>query len=335
MAERWGPDRVRGALRSLVRLAGVEAVPVSHAERAISAVGGFLAIYGLILLEHSVVGDLGAALLVASMGASAVLLFAVPHGALSQPWAVLVGHTVSAVVGVAVARLVAEPMLASALAVGGAIGAMHYLRAIHPPGGATALTAVIGGPAIHQLGFGFVLMPVLLNAVLMVAAAVVINAAFSWRRYPSAWGRRAKADPGPPPPLRPGSAEVTHADFIAALARIGTFVDISEDEFNRLTELTRTSAEARRLKPEHIRVGGYYSNGAFGSDWAVRRVVDADPADPDGDVIWRVVAGRDRNTTGLSTRRELAQWAACEVVRSESTWVRSAEPTMTAGADPA
>lgn len=317
------------AWRSLVRYAGVEVVPVSHVERIVSAVGGFLAIYGLIVLERSLVGDVGAALLVASMGASAVLLFAVPHGALSQPWAVLVGHTVSALVGVAVARLVPEPMLAAALAVGGAIGAMHYLRAIHPPGGATALTAVIGGPAIHQLGFGFVLMPVLLNAVLMVAAAVVINAAFKWRRYPSAWGRRTVAATSRAAGGEASRAGFTHADFMAALARIGTFVDISEDEFKRLTDLTQASVEERRLKPEDIKVGNYYSNGAFGVDWAVRRVVDADPANAEGSVIWRVVAGRDRNASGLSSRLEFARWADCEVVRSESTWVRAREAAAT------
>ncbi|MFX8373896.1 HPP family protein, partial [Acinetobacter baumannii] len=80
-----------------------------------------------------------------SMGASAVLLYAVPHGALSQPWAVLAGHAVSAVAGVAAARNISDPALAAAVAVGTAILAMHYLRAIHPPGGATALTAVVGG----------------------------------------------------------------------------------------------------------------------------------------------------------------------------------------------
>lgn len=313
-----GEDASR--LGRLRRLVGVELAPVGHAERLISGAGGFAAIYLVIALERGLLGDLGAALLVGSMGATAVLLFAVPHGALSQPWAVLVGHTVSATAGVAVARFVPDATLAAALAVGLAILVMHYLRAIHPPGGATALTAVIGGDPVHALGFGFVLMPVLLNAVIMVAAAVLLNAAFAWRRYPAAWGRRAVRSAAPA-----GKPQPTHADFIAALRGIGTFVDISEEEFIRLTELAQASSDERRLKPEQIRVGGCYSNGSLGPDWAVRMVVDADADDPDGDVIWRVIAGRGRNTTGLSSRSALAAWASYEVVRSESTWVRSIE----------
>ena len=135
------------------RLLGIELVPVSHAERVISAIGGIVAIYVLILVERTLLGEAGAALIVASMGASAVRSFAVPHGALSQPWAVLVGHTVSAVVGVTCAKFLPDVTLASAVAVGLSIGAMHYLRAIHPPGGATALTAVIGGSQVHALGY--------------------------------------------------------------------------------------------------------------------------------------------------------------------------------------
>ncbi len=156
-----------------------------------------------------------------------------------------------------------------------------------------------------------------------MAAAVAINAVFRWRRYPSAWGRKVAAT-GTAKPSAGGPSAMTHADFIEALRRIGTFVDISEDEFVRLTRLTQEAAESRRLQPEQIRVGGYYSNGAFGPDWAVRLVVDAAKGNPDGDVIWRVVAGRDRNATGLSSRRDLSLWAACEVVRLESTWVRAA-----------
>ncbi|MBL8566654.1 MAG: HPP family protein [Hyphomicrobiaceae bacterium] len=313
-------ERPAALLERIRVLAGVELAPVSHAERLVSGLGGFCAIYLVLVLERGLLGDLGAALLVASMGASAVLLFAVPHGTLSQPWAVIVGHAVSAAIGVAVARVVPDAFLAAALAVGLAILAMHYLRAIHPPGGATALTAVIGGSQVQALGFGFVVMPVLLNAVILVAAAVAFNAAFAWRRYPVAWGRRNFASRPVTFPSGP-----SHADFVEALRRIGTFVDISEEEFVRLTELAKASSDERRLKPDAIRVGGYYSNGGFGADWAVRMVVDGDRGGPDGNVIWRVVAGRDRNATGLSSRRDLAAWAAYEVVRSESTWVRSSD----------
>jgi CBS domain-containing membrane protein len=299
------------------RMLGIELSPVSHAERLISMAGGFLAILLLIVLEQHLLGETGAAMLIGSMGASAVLLFAVPHGALSQPWAVIIGHVVSAAVGVTCARWVSDPTLAAALAVGLAIAVMHYLRAIHPPGGATALTAVIGGPQVAELGYAFVVTPVLVNALLMTVTAVAINAAFVWRRYPVALART-------PGGQRQGDDEdaMSHADFVSALKRIGTFVDISESEFLALRTMMREEAARRRLKPEEVRLGSYYSNGADGADFCVRRVVDQESDLPDGRVIWKVVAGLNREQTGISTRSEFANWACCEVQRAETAWMR-------------
>src|SRR5690606_32619543 len=102
------------------------------------------------------------------------------HGQLSQPWPVLAGHMVSATIGVACAKWIAPVEVAAACAVGLSIGAMHGLKCIHPPGGATALTAVLGGPAVQALGFQFVLLPVAANAAFMVAAAVAYNRFFAW-----------------------------------------------------------------------------------------------------------------------------------------------------------
>lgn len=299
------------------RLLGIELSPVSHAERLISMAGGFLAILLLILMEQHLLGETGAAMLIGSMGASAVLLFAVPHGALSQPWAVIIGHVVSAAVGVTCARWVSNPTLAAALAVGLAIAAMHYLRAIHPPGGATALTAVIGGPQVAELGYAFVATPVLVNALLMTATAVAINAAFAWRRYPIALARRATGEP-----QRTDEDAMSHSDFVSALKRIGTFVDISEGEFLALRTMMREEAARRRLKPHEVHLGSYYSNGADGVEFSVRRVVDQESDLPDGRVIWKVVAGPNRDQTGISTRSEFANWACCEVQRAETAWMR-------------
>lgn len=318
--------RERIAETWLGRILGIELAPVGHTERVVSMVGGFGAILLLYWLERDLLGETGAAMMTGSMGASAVLLFAVPHGALSQPWAVLVGHAVSAAIGVTIAKFVPSPMLASALAVGLAIGAMHYLRAIHPPGGATALTAVIGGAGVHELGFAFVLTPVLLNAVVMVTAAVAINAAFAWRRYPAAWGRRraaaGAATAAGAPDSRLPTAELSHQDFVAALQRIGTFVDISEEEFNELRALMREEEERRRIKPRDIRLGAYYANGDGPDRFSVRRVVDVEPGLEHGRVIWRSVAGSDRNEQGISSRGEFTQWACCEVERTGNAWMR-------------
>jgi CBS domain-containing membrane protein len=107
----------------------------------------------MLLFRHRFIDLEGAALIVASMGASAVLLFAVPHAPLSQPWPLIGGHVVSALVGVICAKVILNAPLAAALAVSLAIGSMHYFRCIHPPGGVTALTAVIGGASVDSLDY--------------------------------------------------------------------------------------------------------------------------------------------------------------------------------------
>lgn len=208
---------------------GVELDPVSWKEKCLSGLGGAVAIALVIFISERVLHLSGAAMLIASMGASAVLLFAVPHGALSQPWPVIGGHGVSALVGVFFARNIGSPVAAGALAVGAAIFLMHQLKCIHPPGGATALTAVIGGSGVHDLGYSFVWCPVLWNAAAMVAVAVLFNVFFPWRRYPAFWNR-------PDPPLA-GEREVTHEEVVAALESFDSFVDIREDDLIRLHHL--------------------------------------------------------------------------------------------------
>ena len=314
-------SRVAKLLANVGQALGIEIAPVAHAERLIATAGAVIAIYILITVESRYIGETGAALLVASMGASAVLLFAVPHGALSQPWAVLIGHVVSAVVGVTCARFVTDMTLAAALAVGIAIGAMHYLRAIHPPGGATALTAVIAGPEVHNLGYQFVLTPVLVNALIMVLLAIALNALFPWRRYPAALGKRKQ----PIGTAAGATARLTHADFISALRRIGTFVDINEDDFLRLQALAQESAAQRALQPDEIQLGASYTNDVLGDDWAIRRIVDLGAGPDGGSVIWRSVAGGKLHDTGICSRREFAAWAAYEVKRTDGAWVRARE----------
>ncbi|MGB9110591.1 MAG: HPP family protein, partial [Telluria sp.] len=121
--------------------------------------------------------------LVAPMGASAVLLFCVPASPLAQPWAVVGGNTVSALVGVLCAKSIGNPLLAAPLAGALAILVMFLLRCLHPPSGAVALTTVLGGPAVHAAGFGFAFVPVCLNSALIVLVALLFNN-LTGRRYP-------------------------------------------------------------------------------------------------------------------------------------------------------
>ncbi len=223
-------------------LLGLELSEVSYKEKLISTLAGIVSIFVLTTLVHLGVDGTGGAFIIASMGASAVLLFAVPHGQLSQPWPVIAGHGLSALTGVLCARYIPHQELAAACAVGLAIGAMHQLKCIHPPGGATALTAVIGGPAIHDLGFGFVLFPIFINAVIMVGLAVLLNAAFRWRRYPAFLNRRpasASKRPGP-----------SHEEIVTALKSLDSFVDITEHDLVRLCELLAVPPPPAHVKKD-------------------------------------------------------------------------------------
>lgn len=215
------------------RLAGVEPSPVSHRERLVSALGGLVGMLGVYLASQGLVGSTGAQFMTMSIGASIVLLFAVPHGALSQPWPLLGGHLISAVIGVACARLFPDPLAASGAALGLAIGAMHYARCIHPPGGATALTAVLGGAQVHALGFAFVLAPVLVNVLIALVVAISFNAFFAWRRYPAVLARRDAAVKEAHEAYGP----ISHEDFVYALSQIDSFVDVSEDDLLRIYAL--------------------------------------------------------------------------------------------------
>lgn len=209
------------------------AYSVSEREHWISAMGGLVGILAVLWVGHIWLDGHGGVLAIASMGASAVLLFAAPHGTLSQPWPVFGGHLVSALIGVACARwLGAEPMLAASLAVALSIAAMYGLRCLHPPGGATALYAVLGGDAVHALGYGYVLSPVLLNVVVLLAVAVAFNYPFAWRRYPQCWHRRTQETVEPA-----RESMIPHSNLVYALSQIDTFVDVSEEDLQRIYAL--------------------------------------------------------------------------------------------------
>lgn len=225
---------------------GFELIEVNAGERLVATVGGGLAMFVLAVFSFAALPHCGAAAVVASMGASAVLLFATPHGPLSQPWPVLAGHGVSALIGVICSRFIEHPFLATACAVGLAIGAMHQLKCIHPPGGATAFTAVMGGEAIRELGYSYVLFPVLTNAAAIVLLAILINYAFPWRRYPAILSRPKKHSPASG--VRDSVLNAPdHDEIIKALRSLNSFIDISEEDLQRLVVALAPARTAERI----------------------------------------------------------------------------------------
>jgi CBS-domain-containing membrane protein len=206
------------------------AYTVSEREHWISGVGGTFGIFLVWWVSNLVLDDMGAILVASSMGSTAVLLFAAPHGALSQPWAVFGGHLVSALIGVTCMQWLGhDPMLAASIAVGLSIIAMYSLRCLHPPGGATALAAVLGGETVHALGYAFVWSPVMLNTLIMLGVAIAYNYPFAWRRYPQAWARHSAP--------KSEKAMIPHSRLVYALSQIDTFVDVSEEDLQRIYEL--------------------------------------------------------------------------------------------------
>jgi CBS domain-containing membrane protein len=313
---------MKQAILALNRFIGLGSNKTSHREKLISGLGGFIGILLILIITRQFVEAGDAGLIVASLGASAVLLFAVPHGPLSQPWALGCGHLVSALIGVSCYLLIPDLFIAAAAAVGLAIAAMYYLRCIHPPGGATALTAVVAGSGVHSLGYQYLVTPVLINVAVIFAVAIVFNYLFPWRRYPMAMmphsrkaARRDKAV----------KEVLSREDLEYAMQQMNLYVDVSHEDLEQIYQLARNRINGQ-LSVKHIKLGHYYSNGEYGSNWSVRQVVDEsnNPRPGRDQIIYRVIAGKGRRSSGTISREEFAHWAKYEVYLNENSWQRVA-----------
>lgn len=150
--------------------------------------GSALAMLCISTLDAYSVGPQNVPLLMGSFGASAVLVFGAIHSPLAQPRNLVGGHFLSALVGVTSQMLFGNiPWLAASMAVACAILVMQATKTVHPPGGASALIAVVGGDPIHQLGYGYAFNPCLLGACIMLAVGVVVNRLAPNRPYPRKW----------------------------------------------------------------------------------------------------------------------------------------------------
>lgn len=211
-------------------------VTIDAKERWRTVLGAALGMGLVALVGHGLLATApGSLWLLAPMGASAVLVFGVPASPLAQPWAVLGGNAVSALVGVACARWIADPVLGAGLSVPLAILAMLWLRCLHPPGGAMALSAVLS----HWVGVEFPWMALLLNVLVMLAVAVVYNS-LTGRPYPHVQARI----PGHATDKRP---HFTPADLDTALAQYNQILDVSRDDLEALLQRAEMAAYRRNL----------------------------------------------------------------------------------------
>ena len=213
------------------------ALPVARKHIVLASLGAGTGLAVTSMFSHWLLGEVNI-WFIAPMGASAVLLFGVPSSPLAQPWSIVGGNVLSALIGVTVGMAIPNLALACGVAAGLAIAGMYFLRCLHPPGGAVALTAILGGAGVQSEGYHFVLTPVLLNSLMLALLAIVFNNLVG-RRYPrplAAEEVKAKAVPL--------GLSVTRDDIHAALLD-GQFLDIDEDDVQELMENIEQKARQR------------------------------------------------------------------------------------------
>ena len=234
---------IKDAVRSLLP----HIAPVPLTEKMRSGLAGGTAIFLLALALKYLPQDTYPLLMLGSMAASAVLLFAVPHSPLAQPWNLIGGHMVSAIGGWICLLLIHDPVIAAGVSVGMAIFLMHYLHCLHPPGAATALTLVLGSAQFQSMGWKWVMLVIIINAGISLVLALLINNMLPGRRYPM------QHTPQPPPKPVPFIA-LEQEDLELALVQMGGVIDVSEEDLAQIYEFAlhnaqvRNEAELGRLK---------------------------------------------------------------------------------------
>ncbi|MCK5918172.1 MAG: HPP family protein [Cocleimonas sp.] len=246
-------------MKPLITLFFPAANTTSLSEKLISGLAAFSAILLVMLISQIFIPSQDLPLVVASFGASAVLLFAVPLGPLSQPWSLVGGHLISAFIGITVAKLIPDIAIASALAVGLSISIMYISACLHPPGAATALSAVVGGSTVLEIGYEFMLFPVALNILVMLIFALVINNLMPRRYYPNTL--KAYQNRNKPEQITEEQAtlSVSREDIKYALKEIDAYIDVSDENLNTIFNLSATRARRKRM-------GEIYVNDIMQSD---------------------------------------------------------------------
>ena len=225
----------------------IEPMPLSAKERLRSGLGAFIGIALVSAISVYFLADSGVPLLIASIGATTVLVFAAPHSPLAQPWPVLAGNMISAVVGVTCSKLVSDPTLAASLAVSLAIVAMLLTHSLHPPGGSVALVSVLGGESIQSLGYQVVLLPFALNLLVLFISAMIYNNILPGRRYPQRMPRVRDEVHQHDDPLATQRVGVSQDDLHQALKNFDTYIDVSEEDLGQIYQLAGMQAYRRKM----------------------------------------------------------------------------------------
>jgi CBS-domain-containing membrane protein len=203
--------------------------PMSWREGLYSALAAGVAIAVNAWVSHLLLPGGYQVYLAASMGASTILAMVVYHSPLSQPWAIVGGHAAGAASGLLAAALVPHPVLACLLAMSLTVLIQVPARCLHAPGGGTALLPILAGAAIQPEGVGFIGV-VLVNALVLVTAALAFNNLLPGRRYPTAFVPR---------PVAPVEPVFREEDLLSALRAMHGFIDVSPEDLEQIYEKAR------------------------------------------------------------------------------------------------
>lgn len=246
MTQSPSPGRLH-ALRLILARLWPHPLPVARKQILLASLGAGLGLMLTSLISHALLGAVNL-WFVAPMGASAVLLFGLPNSPLAQPWSIVGGNLVAGLIGVTTARYVPQPALACGVAACLAIALMFKLRCLHPPSGAVALTAILGGEGVRQMGYHFILTPVLLNSFCLALLAILFNN-LAGRRYPHPL---AAAETRPQPVAL--DVPITRDDLHQALES-GQLLDIDEDDLQQLLQRAEAIAVQRQQAQPLRRAG--------------------------------------------------------------------------------
>ncbi|NHB58013.1 HPP family protein [Acinetobacter sp. 194] len=212
-------------------------------ERLLCGIGALLGLALSSLISWWVLGDLNA-WYIAPMGASSVLLFAVPASPLAQPWNIVVGNSIAAMIGVTCALYMPNLTEAFSVAVALSIILMMSTDSLHPPSGAVAITAVLGGTSVHELGYQFVFYPVLLNSVLLLAIAIIYNRLLG-KDYPQV----AHINTRTTDPTSTQRVTIQPQDIQDVLEQQTELLDVSEYDIQKLILAVQEKVNARANVP--------------------------------------------------------------------------------------
>ncbi len=224
----------------------------SHLSEVLLSVSGVLVAMTVLVLTMGWLSDgVYAWFVIASMGASAIILFATPHAPMAQPWALLAGQMIAGICGLASWTFFSDPMIAVPIAVTSTLFFMLLFKARHAPGGATALFIALGTVEVETLGWSLLWLSLLPSVLILLGTAILFNAPFKWRRYPYVVFNKTQAQPEK-------RSDITHEDLVYASEKMHGYFEMSEAEFMQLyraarqhhqkTEQTRPGAETKGQK---------------------------------------------------------------------------------------